>query len=114
MAEGVQGVACFDVDLERVAGLGVEDRDDDLIGGLVPEQTNVDAVAVAAIEFSDHRSAGVAPGLDVEERVGGLGSRRSGSSVMVGVVMAASRSIRFTVAHGKPPRSALPVGGLQS
>src|SRR5829696_2016555 len=70
MAEGVQGFARFDLDLERVAGLEVEDRDDDLIGGLVPEQSNVDAVAVAAVELSDHRSGGVPLGLEVEERIG--------------------------------------------
>src|SRR6266542_850921 len=67
MAEGVAG---FDLDGERVTGLGVEDRHDDLIGGLVPEQSNVDAVVAAAVELFDHRSGLAALGLEVEERIG--------------------------------------------
>src|SRR4051812_50053284 len=76
MTEGVHGVARFDSHRERVAGLGVEDRDDDLIGGLVPEQSNVDAVVAAAGELSDHWSGGVALRLEGAERGG---ARRLGA-----------------------------------
>jgi hypothetical protein len=90
MAEGVQGLARLDLDRERVAGLGVEDRGDDLIGGLVPEQSNVDAVAVAAVELSDHRSGGVCArarsrGTDPERRYGGI--TLGGIIVIVGIVL---------------------------
>src|SRR4051812_49889639 len=76
MTEGVHGVARFDSHRERVAGLGVEDRDDDLIGGLVPEQSNVDAVVAAAVELSDHWSGDVPLRLEVAGRVG---TRRLGA-----------------------------------
>jgi hypothetical protein len=40
--EGVEGRAPFDVDLERVAGLGVEDRGHDQLVVLIPQQSNVE------------------------------------------------------------------------
>ena len=53
MVEDVQGPVRWGVKLERVAGLGVDDRDHDLVVGLVPQQSNFDSVALAAVELSD-------------------------------------------------------------
>jgi hypothetical protein len=71
--EGVQCLAGVDGDLEGVAGLGVEHGDCDLIVRLVPQRSDLDAVAVAAVELPDHRGNGGALRPGVEERIGGGG-----------------------------------------
>jgi hypothetical protein len=51
MVEGVESGAPVDLELKGLAGTGVENRDRDLRRGLVPEERDLDTVAVAVGEF---------------------------------------------------------------
>lgn len=52
MMEDVEAVRRIDRDLERLAGLGVAHRDENLAVRLAPQQRDVDAIAAAVVELS--------------------------------------------------------------
>ncbi len=94
--EDVPGLVRCGLKFECVAGLGVEDGDHDQVVGLVPEQSNVDSVAPATVKLSDHaRGGGAFQRKSKKESDDGDDSLRRGSSVTVGVVMAAFQLIQL-------------------
>jgi hypothetical protein len=86
VVKDLQGLARCGLELERVAGLGVEHRYHNSIVGLVPEQSNVDAVVLATVKLSEHPSGGR---VDAKSRDKSdvVDSGRRGSSVTVEVLM---------------------------